>query len=37
VVWGTGDGIDLTGPGVSGLPTGPGFHRLFVERVEVTG
>lgn len=37
VIWGTGDGIDLAGPGVSGLPTGPGFHRLFIERVGVTG
>jgi peptide/nickel transport system substrate-binding protein len=37
VVWGTGDGIDLAGSGVSGLPTGPGFNRLFIERVEVSG
>ncbi|MGW9556849.1 ABC transporter substrate-binding protein [Nocardiopsis sp. NPDC055551] len=37
VVWGTGDGIDLAAPGVSGLPTGPGFHRLFIEQVEATG
>ncbi|WP_026129081.1 ABC transporter substrate-binding protein [Nocardiopsis prasina] len=35
VVWGTGDGIDLAGSGVSGLPTGPGFHRLFIEQVRV--
>lgn len=37
VVWGIGDGIDLAAPGVSGLPTGPGFHRLFIEQVEATG
>ena len=37
VVWGTGDGIDLAASGVSGLPTGPGFHRLFIDQVEVTG
>lgn len=37
VVWGTGDGIDLAAPGVSGLPTGPGFHRLFIEQVEAAG
>ncbi|MEE2047135.1 ABC transporter substrate-binding protein, partial [Nocardiopsis tropica] len=37
VVWGTGDGIDLAASGVSGLPTGPGFNRLFIERVEVSG
>lgn len=37
VVWGTGDGIDLAAPNVNGLPTGPGFHRLFIEQVEATG
>ncbi|WP_026119692.1 ABC transporter substrate-binding protein [Nocardiopsis ganjiahuensis] len=37
VVWGVGDGLDLTASGVTGLPTGPGFNRLFVERVEVAG
>ncbi|WP_017583560.1 ABC transporter substrate-binding protein [Nocardiopsis valliformis] len=36
VVWGTGDGIDLAA-GVTGLPTGPGFHRLFIEQVEAAG
>ncbi|WP_017573641.1 ABC transporter substrate-binding protein, partial [Nocardiopsis halotolerans] len=35
VVWGVGDGIDLTAPGVTGLPTGPGFHRLLIERAGV--
>ncbi|CAL9609763.1 hypothetical protein SUDANB121_05625 [Nocardiopsis dassonvillei] len=37
VVWGLGDGIDLTAPGVTGLPTGPGFNRLRIEQVEVSG
>ncbi|MDT0331200.1 ABC transporter substrate-binding protein [Nocardiopsis lambiniae] len=37
VVWGIGDGIDLTAAGVTGLPTGPGFHRLQIEQVEVAG
>ncbi len=37
VVWGTGDGIDLAAAGVSGLPTGPGFHRLFIDQVEAAG
>ena len=37
VVWGLGDGIDLTAPGVSDLPTGPGFHRLQIERAGVPG
>ncbi|WP_028647997.1 ABC transporter substrate-binding protein [Nocardiopsis sp. CNT312] len=37
VVWGSGDGIDLTASGVTGLPTGPGFHRLRIEEVEVSG
>ncbi len=35
VVWGAGDGLDLARPGVTGLPTGPGFRRLFIERVGV--
>ncbi|WP_199443056.1 ABC transporter substrate-binding protein [Umezawaea beigongshangensis] len=35
LVWGTGDGLDLARPGVSDLPTGPGFARLFVDRVRV--
>ncbi|MEU1789536.1 ABC transporter substrate-binding protein [Streptomyces sparsogenes] len=33
VVWGTGDGLDLTAPGVHGLPDGPGFQRMFIDRV----
>ncbi|WP_435111404.1 ABC transporter substrate-binding protein [Nocardiopsis synnemataformans] len=37
VVWGVGDGIDLTAPGVTDLPTGPGFHRLRVEQAGVPG
>ncbi|MGW9350739.1 ABC transporter substrate-binding protein [Nocardiopsis flavescens] len=37
VVWGLGDGIDLTASGVTGLPTGPGFHRLRIEEAEVSG
>ncbi|GAB3456793.1 ABC transporter substrate-binding protein [Streptomonospora sediminis] len=34
-VWGLGDGIDLAAPGVGNLPTGPGFHRLLIDRVDV--
>ncbi|MFG3689301.1 ABC transporter substrate-binding protein [Micromonospora sp. NPDC047740] len=37
VVWGTGDGLDLTRKGVQGLPTGPGFARLFIDQVRVGG
>ncbi|MGW2769114.1 ABC transporter substrate-binding protein [Streptomyces sp. NPDC001275] len=33
VVWGTGDGLDLTVPGVRGLPDGPGFQRMFIDQV----
>jgi peptide/nickel transport system substrate-binding protein len=36
LVWGTGDGLDLVRPGVSGLPTGPGFARLFIDQVRAT-
>ncbi|NIL40107.1 ABC transporter substrate-binding protein [Salinispora arenicola] len=32
VVWGVGDGLDLTAPGVHALPDGPGFQRMFIER-----
>ncbi|MGW6602219.1 ABC transporter substrate-binding protein [Streptomyces sp. NPDC055036] len=32
VVWGTGDGLDLAAPGVHGLPDGPGFQRMFIDR-----
>ncbi|MEH1015774.1 ABC transporter substrate-binding protein [Micromonospora sp. CPCC 206060] len=32
VVWGVGDGLDLTAPGVHNLPDGPGFQRMFIER-----
>ena len=37
VVWGTGDGLDLTRAGVQGLPTGAGFGRLFIDQVRMTG
>ncbi|WP_422771404.1 ABC transporter substrate-binding protein [Plantactinospora sp. WMMC1484] len=37
VVWGTGDGLDLTRKGVEGLPTGPGFSRLFIDQVRIAG
>ncbi|MEY9212471.1 ABC transporter substrate-binding protein [Thermobifida halotolerans] len=37
VVWGTGDGLDLAADTVTGLPTGPGFHRLFIDQVGVDG
>ncbi|MFI9039768.1 ABC transporter substrate-binding protein [Streptomyces sp. NPDC053726] len=33
IVWGTGDGLDLAAPGVHGLPDGPGFQRMFIDRV----
>ncbi|WP_412517356.1 ABC transporter substrate-binding protein [Actinomadura madurae] len=33
VVWGTGDGLDLTSARVTGLPTGPGFESSFIEGV----
>lgn len=36
VVWGTGDGLDLTRAGVQGLPTGPGFGRLFIDQVRLS-
>jgi peptide/nickel transport system substrate-binding protein len=36
VVWGAGDGLDLTRAGVTGLPTGPGFESSFVERTALT-
>ncbi|MEU3271220.1 ABC transporter substrate-binding protein [Saccharomonospora sp. NPDC006951] len=35
VVWAAGDGLDLARPGVSGLPTGPGFQRLFIDQVRL--
>ncbi|MDA0567188.1 ABC transporter substrate-binding protein [Streptomonospora sp. S1-112] len=35
VVWGVGDGIDLAAPQVGNLPTGPGFHRLQIDQVEL--
>jgi peptide/nickel transport system substrate-binding protein len=37
LVWGLGDGLDLARPGVTGLPTGPGFDRLFIDRVRIGG
>ncbi|GAB3213713.1 ABC transporter substrate-binding protein [Marinactinospora thermotolerans] len=37
VVWGVGDGIDLARDEVSGLPTGLGFQRLFIDQVDVAG
>lgn len=36
VVWGTGDGLDLTRAQVQGLPTGPGFGRLFIDQVRLS-
>ncbi|GHH85484.1 ABC transporter substrate-binding protein [Streptomyces capitiformicae] len=33
VVWGTGDGLDLAARGVTGLPDGPGFQRMFIDQV----
>lgn len=36
VVWGAGDGLDLTRAGVTDLPTGPGFESSFIERVRLT-
>ncbi|MFF9690887.1 ABC transporter substrate-binding protein [Streptomyces sp. NPDC014623] len=36
VVWGTGDGLDLAAPGVRGLPDGPGFQRMFIDRAWMT-
>ncbi|MFC8848039.1 MULTISPECIES: ABC transporter substrate-binding protein [unclassified Micromonospora] len=36
VVWGTGDGLDLTRAQVQGLPTGPGFSRLFIDQVRLS-
>ncbi|MEV5539915.1 ABC transporter substrate-binding protein [Saccharopolyspora shandongensis] len=35
VVWGAGDGLDLARPQVTGLPTGPGFQRLFIDQVRI--
>jgi peptide/nickel transport system substrate-binding protein len=32
VVWGTGDGLGLAAPSVHGLPDGPGFQRMFIDR-----
>ncbi|MBB0246155.1 ABC transporter substrate-binding protein [Streptomyces alkaliphilus] len=37
VVWGTGDGIDLAAPHVHDLPDGPGFQRMFIDRVRLEG
>lgn len=37
VVWGTGDGLDLTSARVTGLPTGPGFESNFIEGVRPPG
>ncbi|MFI7615816.1 ABC transporter substrate-binding protein [Nonomuraea terrae] len=37
VVWGVGDGLDLTSSRVSGLPDGPGFDLAFIERVRLDG
>ncbi|MEV4580360.1 ABC transporter substrate-binding protein [Nonomuraea jabiensis] len=31
VVWGLGEGLDLTSPAVQGLPTGPGFQRFLLD------
>ncbi|GAA2625704.1 ABC transporter substrate-binding protein [Actinomadura fulvescens] len=35
VVWGVGDGLDLAASKVSGLPSGPGFDSVFIERVRL--
>lgn len=37
VVWGTGDGLDVADPAVSGLPDGPGFDKLFIDQVRLDG
>jgi peptide/nickel transport system substrate-binding protein len=37
VVWGLGDGLDLTSSRVSGLPDGPGFDLAFIEQVRLDG
>ncbi|MCP3424668.1 ABC transporter substrate-binding protein [Rothia sp. AR01] len=36
-VWGLGDGLDLTSDAVENVPTGTGFSRLQIERIEVAG
>ncbi|MER7506163.1 ABC transporter substrate-binding protein [Nonomuraea pusilla] len=35
VVWGLGEGLDLTSPAVHGLPTGPGFQRFLLDGVRL--
>jgi len=35
VVWGLGDDVDLAAPGVSGVPTGPGFNAVFLDQVRL--
>lgn len=35
LVWGYGDGLDVSSPSVHGLPTGAGFARVFLEDVWV--
>ncbi|REE95071.1 ABC transporter substrate-binding protein [Thermomonospora umbrina] len=37
VVWGVGDGLDLASTRVNGLPDGPGFGSVFIERVRLGG
>jgi peptide/nickel transport system substrate-binding protein len=37
VVWGTGDGIDVAAADVADLPDGPGFDKLFIDQVRLTG
>lgn len=37
VVWGAGDGLDLTREQVRDLPTGPGFESSFIERTRLAG
>jgi peptide/nickel transport system substrate-binding protein len=37
VVWGVGDGLDLTSARVSDLPDGAGFDSAFIERVRLGG
>lgn len=35
VVWALGDDLKLAAPGVSGVPTGPGFNAVFLDQVRV--
>jgi peptide/nickel transport system substrate-binding protein len=35
VVWGVGDGLDLTSSRIADLPSGPGFESIFIERARL--